>query len=483
MAQLRTTQRPGRAQTIARGRDGGAITRTVLPGGLRVITESMPGSRAVSFGVWVGVGSRDEVPALAGTSHYLEHLLFKGTNRRTALEISSAIESVGGDLNAFTAKEHTCYYAHVLDDDLPLAVDVVCDVVSDALITAEDIESERGVILEEIAMRDDDPADIVHDLFTETLFGDTPVGRPIIGTTGQIETLTREQIRGYYRRRYQLPNIVIAAAGHLEHREVVRLVRKAFADRLGGVDEPSPHRSGARNAPTGPAGRLAVLRRPTEQANVVLGVVGLSRADERRFPLGVLSAALGGGASSRLFQEVREKRGLAYSVYSFTLQYAETGGFGVYAGCQPKRVHDVLAIVRDQLADVAEHGLTDEELARGKGQLRGGMALGMEDAESRMSRLGKAELSFGEVLELDELLARVEAVTAEQVRECAADLMSRPACLAVVGPFGEHDFDDVLTDAAPGLAAPAIPAGAKLTTDGKLTTEPARPTRQRKVRR
>lgn len=439
MAQLRST-RPGRTRTISRGRDGGVISRTVLPGGLRVITESMPSSRAVSFGVWVGVGSRDEKPSLAGASHYLEHLLFKGTRRRTALEISSAIEAVGGDLNAFTAKEHTCYYAHVLDDNLPLAVDVVCDVVGSALITADDVESERGVILEEIAMRDDDPADIVHDVFTETLFGNTPVGRPIIGTTHQIETLRRAQISSYYRRRYQLPEMVVAAAGHLEHREVLRLVRKAFGDRLTGDVKAAPHRTAASTPARHPAGSLAVMRRRTEQANMVIGVVGLPRSDERRVALGVLSAALGGGASSRLFQEVREKRGLAYSVYSFTQQYADTGTFGVYAGCQPRRVHDVLTIVREQLADVARDGLTADELTRGKGQLRGGLALGMEDAESRMSRLGKAELSYGEVLELDELLDRVGQVGADDVRVLAAELMARPACLAVVGPFADRDF-------------------------------------------
>ncbi|MGI8869562.1 MAG: M16 family metallopeptidase [Mycobacteriales bacterium] len=439
MAELRT-QRPGRSRTLARGRDGGVTTRTVLPGGLRVITESMPGSRAASFGVWVGVGSRDEKPSLAGTSHFLEHLLFKGTRRRTALEISASVESVGGDLNAFTAKEYTCFYAHVLDDDLPLAVDVVCDVVADALIAVDDVEAERGVILEEIAMREDDPADLAHDVFTESLFGDTPVGRPIIGTTAHIETLRRDQIAGYYRRRYQLPEMVVAAAGNVDHRRLVRLVRKAFGHRLVGDIPPAGVRVSGRRVPLAPARPVTVLTRRTEQANLVLGVVGLSRHDDRRFVQGVLSAALGGGASSRLFQEVREKRGLAYSVYTFTQQYAETGCFGIYAGCQPKRVHDVLAIIREQLADVAANGLTADELARGKGQLRGGLALGMEDAESRMTRLGKAELSYGEVLELDEMLELVSAVTAARVQELAADLMSRPAALSVVGPLPAREF-------------------------------------------
>lgn len=416
------------------------MRRTVLPGGLRVITESMPGSRSASFGVWVGVGSRDETPSLAGTSHYLEHLLFKGTRRRTALEISSALEAVGGELNAYTAKEHTCYYAHILAEDLPLAVDVVGDLVNNALVDAEDIDSERGVILEEIAMRDDDPMDVVHDAFLEALYGDTPVGRPVIGSVESVKALRREQIAGYYKRRYELPAMVVAAAGKVDHKQVVNLVRKAFGERLTGDVQPHPHRSGPSHRTRRPAEPVKVVRRDTEQANFVLGTLGLSRHDERRFALGVLSSALGGGASSRLFQQVRERRGLAYSIYSMTSQYAGTGMFGVYAGCTPRRAKDVLSIVREELASVGAHGLTDEELARGKGQLRGGLVLGLEEADARMSRLGKAELAYGEVLEVEELLAHIDKVTAGDVQELAADLVSRPFCLAAVGPFGKRDL-------------------------------------------
>ena len=433
-------QRAGTTRTLSRGADGEEVRRTVLPGGLRVVTESMPGVRSAAVGVWVGVGSRDETPSLAGASHYLEHLLFKGTDRRSALDIAVAVDAVGGDLNAFTSKEHTCYYAHVLGTDLPMAVDLVGDVVTSAVIAPPDVEAERGVILEEIAMRDDDPSDAVHDLFSEALHGDTPLGRPVIGTPESIESLTRDQVAGYYRRRYQPEAMVVAVAGQVDHAAVVRGVRKAFGGRLSGDAAPVAPRAGTR-MPNKPARKVAIIERPTEQANLILGGTGLARTDQRRFALGVLNNALGGGMSSRLFQEIREKRGLAYSVYSFTSQYAGAGQFGVSVGCQPGKVAEVLDIVRDQLADVAENGVSDAEVARGKGQTRGGMVLGLEDPGSRMSRIGKGELAYGEVLEVDDLLARVEAVTPDDVRAVAADVLRRPQCLSVVGPFTEDSFD------------------------------------------
>jgi predicted Zn-dependent peptidase len=424
---------------LSQGAEGEAVTRTVLPGGLRVVTERMPEARSAAVGVWVGVGSRDETPALSGASHFLEHLLFKGTGTRSALDIAVAVDAVGGDLNAFTDKEHTCYYAHVLAEDLPMAVDLVADVVTAATIAPADVEAERGVILEEIAMRDDDPSDAVGDLFSAALFGNTPLGRPVIGSVETIEALSRDQIAGYYRRRYQPPTMVVAAAGRLEHADVVRRVRAAFGSRLDSGAEPAPPRSG-RAPGRAPARRVAVLDRPTEQANLVVGGTALARSDERRFALGVLNSALGGGMSSRLFQEIREKRGLAYSVYSFSSQHAGSGQFGVSVGCHPGKMPEVLSIVREQLADAAEHGLSDAEVARGKGQIRGGMVLGLEDSGSRMSRIGKGELAYGEVLTVDDLLGRVDAVTPDAVREVAAEVLRRPQCLAVVGPFTESDF-------------------------------------------
>ncbi len=436
----------GKAQTrlLSRGTDGGVIRRTVLPGGLRVITESMPGVHSATFGVWVGVGSRDETPQLAGASHFLEHLLFKGTKRRSALEIAAVMDAVGGEMNAFTAKESTCFYAHVLDSDLPLAVDVVCDVVTNAVITSADVENERGVILEEIAMRDDDPSDAVHDLFGETLFGSHPLGRAVIGSVPSIESLQRTQIAGYYHRRYRPSSMVVSAAGNVDHGTVVRLVRKAFEAQLRDGGTPAPPRTGTPPRPNDPARRVGVIDRGTEQAHITMGGFGLDRCDERRYAMGVLNNALGGGMSSRLFQEVRERRGLAYSVYSYSTQFAGAGTFGVYAGCQPKRVREVLAILREELGKVAEHGLTDEEVTRGKGQLRGGLVLGLEDTGSRMSRIGKSELTYGDHITVSDLLGRIDAVTPEQIRELAHDLLDQPMCLAVVGPFKDADFEGVL---------------------------------------
>ncbi|MGQ0630228.1 MAG: M16 family metallopeptidase [Sporichthyaceae bacterium] len=430
-------QKPGSTRTLLPAVGGsGAVRRTVLPGGLRILTESMPTVRSATFGIWVGVGSRDETASLAGATHYLEHLLFKGTQRRGALDISAALDAVGGELNAFTAKEYTCYYARVLDRDLPLAVDVLTDMVTSSLIATADVNAEREVILEEIAMHADDPTDAVHEEFSAALLGTHPLARPILGTTESISGMGRAAIAGYYKRRYVAPNIVVTAAGNLEHAEVVRLVKKAFtgAGALG-VDgtSPSPARTGAGRlrAPGG----MRVLPRPTEQANVVLGMPGISRTDPRRYALGVLNSALGGGMSSRLFQEIREKRGLAYSVYSYAATYADIGMVGVYAGCLPKKIDQVLDVASDTLADVAAHGITEVELARGIGAMKGSLVLGLEDSGSRMTRLGKSELAYGELLSIDEVLARIDAVTAEDVAAIAGELFSAPPTLAVIGPF------------------------------------------------
>jgi predicted Zn-dependent peptidase len=430
---------PSRARTTrlpAAG--GGTITRTVLPGGLRVVTETMPGVRSCSVGVWVPVGSRDETPALAGASHFLEHLLFKGTATRSALDIASAMDAVGGEFNAFTEKEHTCFYATVLDRDLSLAVDIVADVVLNATVTAQNVDIERSVVLEEIAMRDDDPADLVHDEFAGSLFGNAPLGRPILGTVESIGALTRRQVAGYYRRRYEPSAMVVSIAGNVEHADAVRLVRHGFEARLDGVAAAPRKRHPDTLAP---ARATSVVPDDTEQANVVLGCVGLSRHDDRRFALGVLSAALGGGMSSRLFQRIREERGLAYSVYSFLNGYADTGAFGVYAGCQPGKTDEVVGIVVEEFDAAARGKLTDAEIERGKGQMRGGIVLGLEDSGSRMTRIGKSEMVYGDVLGVDDLLARVDAVTPADVADVAAEVLGRDRCIAVVGPFGEHDFD------------------------------------------
>jgi predicted Zn-dependent peptidase len=458
----------------AEGRDDGpgTVRRSVLPGGLRVITESLPSVRSVAFGIWAGVGSVDEGPAHAGATHYLEHLLFKGTRRRTALEISAEMDAVGGELNAFTGKEYTCYYARVLDADLPLAMDVLSDMVTSSLIEPKDVDAERGVILEEIAMNDDDPGDTVHEAFVAKLFGDTPLGRPILGTVDSINSISQEAIAGHYRARYTPDHLVVAAAGSLDHEMVVEAARREFAHVLDGDTRPAGPRLFTPGGPpvvggppvargplvggpvvggpvvgdTVPGGGVAygdpghgvrLVSRGIEQANLILGCEGLSRTDDRRFALGVLNAALGGGMSSRLFQEVREKRGLAYSVYSFTSQHADTGIWGVYVGCLPSKADEVLSICRDEIAKVVSGGLSDAELDRGKGQVRGSMVLGLEDPSSRMSRLGKSELVYPRLEPVDEILASIEAVTHDAVRSVAKEVLTRPKVLAVVGPYDD----------------------------------------------
>ena len=442
-------QQPGTTRTLLvehgdGGTVGSRVRRTVVPGGLRVITESVPSVRSVTLGIWVGVGSRDEASSVAGATHYLEHLLFKGTPTRSALDISVALDAVGGEMNAFTAKEYTCYHARVLDDDLPLALDVIADMVTSALIASKDVEGERSVILEEIAMHDDDPDDVAQELFMRQIWGDAPLGRSVIGSVESINRLTRSQIAGYFHRRYRAPNMVVSAAGNLDHAALVQLVEAAFG-RVGFLDDehatPTGPRIGGRGC--GFTTGADLTSRPGELATFVLGVPGLARADDRRYALGVLNVALGGGSSSRLFQEVRERRGLAYSIYSYTANYADTGYLGVAGSCTPTRIGEVLEICRDQLHEVAVHGITDSELRRGQGQLRGGTVLGLEDTGSRMSRLAKAELVYGELPSVAEVLARIDAVTLDDVRELAAETLAAAPSLAVVGPF-----DDVANFAA-----------------------------------
>ncbi|HEX7740287.1 MAG TPA: pitrilysin family protein [Marmoricola sp.] len=426
---LAHAQTPGTSRVLVPG-----VRRTVLPSGLRIVTETVPGVRSAAIGVFVGVGSRDESPTLHGASHFLEHLLFKGTPERTAMDISVALDAVGGEFNAYTAKEYTCYHARVLDDDLPMAIDVLGDMLTSSLITAADVEAEREVILDEIAMHDDDPDDVVHNLFAASTWRGSPLAKPIAGTHDSIRALTRAQIDRYYRRRYRPEAMTVAVAGNLTHAEVVRRVRKSFArsDFLSGTAAPLPPRMAARSR-RAHAGDAHVAR-PFEQVNVVLGVSGITRSDPRRHALGVLSAGLGGGSSSRLFQQVREARGLAYSVYSFASSYSDAGVVGVSAGTLPGKADELLEVVRHELAVLAENGLTEEEVERGKGQMRGGLVLGMEDTGSRMTRLGESEMFQERLLDLDEVLARIEGVDVSAVNALAARLFTQPQALAVVGP-------------------------------------------------
>ena len=415
------------------------VSRDLLPGGLRVVTEAVPGARSVSLGIWVDIGSRDEAPAQAGAAHYLEHLLFKGTRRRAAAQIAEAFDAVGGELNAFTAKEHTCFYAHVLDTDLPMALDVLADVVTDAVLESAHVELERNVVLEEIAIRDDDPEDLLGDLFDEALFGAHPLGRPIIGSEESIREMDRVTLHEFWRGRYTAPRMVVAAAGNLDHGRVVELAADALTVavvRAGRSAAPAPPRAADPPAPT--ATRLALLPDECEQAHLMLGVPALGRHDPRRPALSVLNAALGGGPSSRLFQQVREERGLAYSVYSSTATYADAGSLAIYAGCGPERLGEVATVVRGVLDDLGADGLTTTELARAKGNLGGGLVLGSEDVQSRMHRLGRSEMDHGRHRSLHESLERIAAVTREDVAALARELLSGPLTAAVVGPFADE---------------------------------------------
>ena len=419
-------------RTGAPAREVSAIRRTVLPGGLRVVTEFVPSVRSASVGVWVNVGSRDEGPTVAGAAHFLEHLLFKATPTRTAVEIAQAVDAVGGELNAFTAKEHTCYYAHVLDDDLELAVDLVSDVVLRGSCESHDVELERDVVLEEIAMRDDDPEDALGDVFFAAMFGDHPVGRPVIGSVDSVAAMTRSQLHSFHVRRYIPERMVVAVAGNVDHDVVVALVRKYFGRNLVKGRRPQPPRKGTGRLAGRPG--LAVLDRDCEQTHLSLGVRIPGRHWPQRWPLAVLNTALGGGLSSRLFQEIRERRGLAYSVYSSIDTFADGGTLSVYAGCLPERFDEVVRLTTEVLEAVARDGITEAEWRIAKGSMRGGLVLGLEDSASRMNRLGRSELNYGEYRTISSTLADIDGVNLEDVNAVARQILTKPFGAAVLGP-------------------------------------------------
>ncbi len=428
-------QRPA-ARALRRGTRGvessEAVRRTVLPGGLRVVTEYIPSVHSASVGVWVDVGSRDEGPTVAGAAHFLEHLLFKATPSRSAVDIAQSVDAVGGELNAFTAREHTCYYAHVLDTDLELAVDLVADVVLRGRCLADDVEIERDVVLEEIAMRDDDPEDTLGDEFLSAMFGAHPVGRPVIGSTESISSMTRAQLHSFHMRRYTPDRMVVAVAGNVDHDEVLGLVREHFGSRLVRGRKPVPPRKGTGRVTGQP--RLQLVTRDAEQIHLSLGVRTPGRHWEHRWALSVLNTALGGGLSSRLFQQIRETRGLAYSVYSTVDTFADSGALSIYAACLPERFGDVVAVTTDVLESVARDGITEAEWRIAKGSLRGGLVLGLEDSGSRMNRIGRSELNYGEHRSIEETLAKIEAVTLNDVNAVARKLLGGRYGGAVLGP-------------------------------------------------
>ncbi len=424
---------PGAELSLEQG--DSLIRRTILPGGIRVLSEWIPGTRAASVGAWVAAGSRDELEEHAGSTHFLEHLLFKGTPTRSAFDISSAFDAVGGDVNAGTAKNYTCYFARVLDSDLPMAVEILLDMITSSSLTADDFNMERGVILEELAMTLDDPADLVHERFSEALLQGHPLGRPIGGTPESIARLPHQAVLDHYRLTYVPGELVVTAAGNVNHEALVEAVlrgAKAGGWSLDTDSQPAPNRRAGDVEYV--RGSNVYIERATEQAHAILGWPGLAHSDPRRFALSIASGILGGGMSSRLFQEVREKRGLAYTTYSFAGQFAEGGIFGLYAASSPANLDRVVELLREEAARLVAEPVLPSELARVIGQIRGSFVLGLEESGGRMTRLGMAEIVTGRLLSSEETLRNYSEVTAAAVQQVAAELLSGDPTLVVVGP-------------------------------------------------
>ncbi|TFC25921.1 insulinase family protein [Cryobacterium sp. TMT2-18-3] len=427
------------------------VRRSVLPSGVRIVSEHVPGSRSLTIGYWVAVGSRDEEPGHFGSTHFLEHLLFKGTAKRTALDIAIAFDSVGGEHNAMTAKEYTCYYAKVQDRDLPMAVEVLTDMLTSSLLDPVEFENERGVILEELAMADDDPADVANERFFEAVMGDHALGRPIGGSPDTIRAATHAAVLEHYRANYRPQDLVVTVAGAVDHDVLVAAVTRSLA--LAGWDlsvvaPPVGRRAGA-PAALSQGDAVTIVRRPLEQANILMGFPGLLATDDRRVTMSVLTSIFGGGMSSRLFQEIREKRGLAYSVYSFAPGYSDAGLFGMYAGCTPAKSGQVAELMLGELHRLADHGVTADEMTRAAGQLSGASALALEDSDTRMSRLGRAEITLGEFIDLDEALRRLARVTADDVQNLAAELAAGSLSISAVGALDDDVFAGILPTAVP----------------------------------
>ncbi|HVV59300.1 MAG TPA: pitrilysin family protein [Gaiellaceae bacterium] len=423
---------------------------TALDSGERIISERLEHVRSVSVGYWIGAGSRDEAAGQAGVTHFIEHLLFKGTDRFSALEIAEIFDELGGELNAATSREHTLVYARVPDHHLATALDVMSDMVF--VPAFDDLDSEREVVVEEIAMYEDTPQELVHDLIAEAVFGDHPLGRPVIGTAEVISSISRAEIAGYHDALYVPGNIVVAAAGNVDHDRLVELVGGALERRRAVEAEHTNVRPPLVQAPQ-PS--LRFQRKDTEQYHVCLAAPGIARSDRRRFAASILDAILGGSASSRLFQEIREKRGLAYAVYSFVSQYTDTGQLGVYVGTREDNLEEALAITADQIADIAGGNLSARELRRAKENLKGRILLSMESTSTRMNRLGKSLITDSELLSLDRLVAEIDAVEIASVCELAAALLA-PERLSVagIGP-SEERFLAAVERVTPALASAA----------------------------
>jgi predicted Zn-dependent peptidase len=423
---------------------------TELDSGERVISERLDHVRSAAVGYWIGAGSRDEETGESGVTHFIEHLLFKGSEKFTALQIAEIFDELGGELNAATSREHTLVYARIPDHHLATAMDVMGDMVFAPSFS--ELDAEREVVLEEIAMYEDAPQELVHDLIAEAVFADHPLGRPVIGTADVISTIPRDAIANYHDQMYVPGNIVVAAAGNIEHERVVELVEGALARRRSVAGE---HRNVRRPLVQIPAPQLRFQRKDTEQYHVCLAAPGISRSDRRRFAASLLDAILGGSASSRLFQEIREKRGMAYAVYSFASQYTDTGQIGIYLGTREDNLADALGIAAEQIADVAAGNLPDAELERAKENLKGRLLLSMESTSTRMNRLGKSLITDAELLSLDRIVAEIDAVEPASVAELAAALLAPDRLSAAcIGP-DEERFLEALGRITPDLAQAA----------------------------
>lgn len=427
---------------VTKARRFGMYRREVLPNGVRVVTEEIPYVHSAAIGIWVRAGSRYEEAIKSGISHFIEHLLFKGTPKRTARDIAEQLESVGGVLNAFTTKEYTCFYAKVLSEHLELAIDVLGDMYFNSLFDPEEIEKEKNVITEEIRLYEDSPDELVHDLLARTIWNGHPLGRAILGTAESVAGLSRADLLDYRRRYYQGENVVIAAAGNIRHAEVLDKLQVFASDEL----RPGPAET---LAPPNPHADVMITTKDTEQVQLCLGMPGLAQEDERIYALQALNNVLGGGLSSRLFQEVRENRGLAYSVYSYHSAYLDSGLFTVYAGTKPANFRVVLQVLLDELEKIKVAGITEEELQRSKEQTRGNLLLGLENVSNRMSRLGKTELAFDRVVTVDEVLEKVAKVTVSEVRDVATRMFDREKlALTAIGPLDQGvDGEKILSEA------------------------------------
>jgi predicted Zn-dependent peptidase len=397
-----------------------------LPNGLRIVAESIPNFRSVSFGIWVKVGSRNEDPRTNGISHLIEHMIFKGTPRHSAAEIAEVFDGIGGNVNAFTSKEYTCYYAKVLDEHLPLAMDVLSDMFFNSSFDPVELEKEKKVIYEEIGMYEDTPDDLVHDLIARASYGDHPLGYSIIGTQDILRDLSPDDLRQHMNDHYDAKNTVLSISGNIDLAHLEQLVHQHFGDF---------HRTGAPTLLTPPEfrGNLIVHPKKTEQNHICMTLPGLPVGDDQLYAMVLMNNIFGGGMSSRMFQEIREKRGLAYSVYSYHGSYADAGQFTVYMGTAPKQTEEVLNVTVDLLDNLAAKGLTESELKKGKEQLKGNLILSLESTNARMNRFGKNELMLGKHSTLDEIISRIDAVSMEHIQAVIDRVFKSPIALAVVG--------------------------------------------------